>query len=613
MSLAQEMSQFDDSKPLLELSKPQQRHECDIHTDHEDPTTSVQVITETGSTTSTSTESITDASNFNQDGNPLSANNYLKPLKGFLKVKSKFRNQKCCLWSSKAALMILTWNLIVSVGFLSRVDPSWYAIAHSIIISLHVYYASVIKGLTYGFIAFLAIFYPLAGLLADRKWGRHKTVLNSLSLIFWCSILIILLGVFMTIGFIPYMVHTPGPLNTFQTVATTVLCIALGLPMFFGVMFILFSLLAFNANILHFGIDQFHDRAKPNAVVMYIHWYVWTLYFGELVARLSLVFDNFLLADLLFFLPILLAVIFLGITLCILKCKPNLFLIETLLRNHHSTSESEEELGALHDEQTQQLERPFITSKVGDVKIFLGILSVLLTVGPIFSADVAFNDFLPGLVYDLELIDNVTYLENGLYTINRFFHSSCFTPLIIVVFIPLYLCFLRPFICNYIPGPFKRIGLGMIVLCVSGICTLVMGLFGPKYCNNKSIDISQSEGCINSITSYFTLSSHFALIPQGLNAFGYMFLYIALFEFICSQSPSSMKGYLMGIFFAIRSIFSSLGVHVIYIPMITYCHSQEQKFPYCGFTYYLVNIITALTGIMLFTFVVRKYKYRQRN
>ena len=48
------------------------------------------------------------------------------------------------------------------------------------------------------------------------------------------------------------------------------------------------------------------------------------------------------------------------------------------------------------------------------------------------------------------------------------------TPLLIVVLIPLYLCPLRPFIHNHIPGMLKRIGLGMIFILLSTMCTSVM-------------------------------------------------------------------------------------------------------------------------------------------
>ena len=43
-------------------------------------------------------------------------------------VRSKFKNHRCCLWSSRAVVLILVWNLIISTGFKSFFDPSLYAV-----------------------------------------------------------------------------------------------------------------------------------------------------------------------------------------------------------------------------------------------------------------------------------------------------------------------------------------------------------------------------------------------------------------------------------------------------------------------------------------------------
>ena len=91
---------------------------------------------------------------------------------------------------------------------------------------------------------------------------------------------------------------------------------------------------------------------------------------------------------------------------------------------------------------------------------------LLLTTGPTFAADIAVNTILPSLV---------TNPESDTYNI---YGSGCLTPLMIVVTIPLYLCLLQPFIHDYIPGILKRMGLGMVLLLISGLCTLLMGILG---------------------------------------------------------------------------------------------------------------------------------------
>ena len=123
-----------------------------------------------------------------------------------------------------------------------------------------------------------------------------------------------------------------------------------------------------------------------------------------------------------------------------------------------------------------------------------------------------------------------------------------------------------------------RIGLGMILFLLSGLCTLPMVWVGHDQCNSN---------CSTWIYTSINISPHFIIIQNCLNAVGYMLLYIGTYEFICAQSPHAMKGLLIGTFFAIKGVFQLFGVVVIYTPMTTLCNDSQRKFPICGFVYYL--------------------------
>ena len=155
----------------------------------------------------------------------------------------------------------------------------------------------------------------------------------------------------------------------------------------------------------------------------------------------------------------------------------------------------------------------------------------------------------------------------------------------VVIFIPLYLFLLRPFIHDYVPGMLKRMGLGMIMFALSGLCTLLMGSIGHICHSNNNIPCSA--------TKYFKISPHFLIIQSSLNALGYMLFNIAAFEFICTQSPHSMKGLLIGTLFAIKGVFQLIGVVAIYTPVVASC-KLISNFPVCGFIYYLINVVIAL-------------------
>ena len=92
-----------------------------------------------------------------------------------------------------------------------------------------------------------------------------------------------------------------------------------------------------------------------------------------------------------------------------------------------------------------------------------------------------------------------------------------------------------------------------------------------------------------------------------------MLYHIALFEFICAQSPHSMKGLLIGVYFAIKGIFQLLGLVVLYISTVCVSCVSDQKFPTCGFIYYLINTVILLIGMVAFIIVAWRYEYRERD
>ena len=84
----------------------------------------------------------------------------------------------------------------------------------------------------------------------------------------------------------------------------------------------------------------------------------------------------------------------------------------------------------------------------------------------------------------------------------------------------------------------------------------------------------------------------------------------ATLEFISAQSPQSMKGLLIGLFFAIRDLFQFLN-SIITVPFSL--KLENPPVTNCGFVYFLFTCVVGLIGLILFTVAVKKYKYRVRN
>ncbi len=88
---------------------------------------------------------------------------------------------------------------------------------------------------------------------------------------------------------------------------------------------------------------------------------------------------------------------------------------------------------------------------------------------------------------------------------------------------------------------------------------------------------------------------------------------ITVLEFISAQSPHTMKGLLLGVFYAFKGLFITLG------SVATFPFAQERLWGdqhgmfSCGFYYYLSNSVFGVLGLVVFMLAARWYRYRERD
>ena len=543
----------------------------------------------------------------------------------------KFKCKKRCCIQSKAALLILCWNLLLTLFITAFLDPNFFISLGDYEPDLTVILAPII----FSSLAFLYLFYPLAGCLADIRCGRYKTTIRSLWLIFVSGILLLLLAAIAIVLLsrniygkyshsVLYELIAP-PFLIFFLICLSALLVTL-----------CFSYISFSANIIQFGMDQLHDSPSEDSV-FFIHWFVFTSYAGSAVFKIM--YTGTFTVDALDSIPyyslssiitislVTVNVIFLGVSLCVARRKRQWFMIDSGSRNpyklvykvikfaaQHKTpirrsafTYCEDELPSRMDLGKEKYGGPFTTEQVEDIKAFLGILRLLVTIGPVFTTDIAINSMLPAMSLHLEH-NTSSYNQFYLY----FSGFNGFPDVTITILIPIYIYLLRPFIYRYIPGMLKRIGLGMTLLLLSSISTLLIDTIGHLHRSNKFCFLSTDY------SSYHTdkidglnINVQFLSFPYILNALGYTFFYIASYEFICAQSPHAMKGLLIGMFFTVKGVFQLIGATVVLIPFISW--DFNTSFPSCGFVYYLINILVGLIGLVAYTWVARRYQYRQRD
>ena len=343
----------------------------------------------------------------------------------------------------------------------------------------------------------------------------------------------------------------------------------------------------------------------------------------------------------------LLVIILLIVTLCVAHRRRRWFLIEpgrvnpyklvsrvTKFSSQHKIPVNrsaftycEDELPLGPDLGKNKYGGPFTTEEVEDVKAFYGILKVLFSFGTVFFLDFIANSMLPVFAdhndlyygeYDSFSIGNISYKYFSPSGYNEtlghhiLISKGLLSPLLIVVCIPLYLFFIRPFMSRYVPGMLKRMGLGMLLVLLSLIATFAMDTaFHDKnkeaFCMFSDLIVSLAPSSPN---SHFQITTYL-IVQHTLSAVSNMLIYIGVFEFICSQSPTSMKGLLIGLVYAIKGLFQLIAA-LVTIPFYAPWNGKS-TFPSCGFYFYLMGLVVGVPSLLVYVWVARKYKNRVRD
>ena len=526
-------------------------------------------------------------------------------------VLSKYH--KYIFISSKAAIVLLFWNLAINLTYGLFFIPSGY-------LQILNHAASEITSIM---IALTLLFSPLAGFLADVKLGRYNIAIFSLYLMLTGALCV----------FIVICTIVAGKANILYAV--------IFISLFCFLYFIGYS--CYNANILQFGTDQLRDAPSQDSV-LFLHWYYWLSLVGISIAQSvaviipdgHLIIINFeksifvidKLRFSLFGLILILTVVILVISLCVTHFKQRWFLIEAGRSNPYrlvyrvikfawehkipiyrsAFTYCEDELPSRMDLGKCKYGGPFTTEQVEDVKAFLGILKVLFSIGPMFYLDSIATSSL--IYHDYLRKEDMSHTNLTHPVQSALLFNGWLPSILIVVSLPIYICLIRPFVFYHIPGMFKRIGMASALLCVSFLCFFIMDITSLNQTTGVNVYSSckVSENDTSNGLVFPPLNIHYVL-QCILLALLHMLMYISVWEFICSQSPHSMKGLVFGVFYFIGGLFQCIGIcfHILF--------SLEWKFSFisCGSGFYLVNFLIAVITFFVYVWVSRRYRYRVRD
>ncbi len=385
-------------------------------------------------------------------------------------------------------------------------------------------------------------------------------------------------------------------------------------------------------------MDQLRDAPSQDLVV-FLHWYFWSYYCSTFTTQgvYAAITYHYPSHDhttrmLAVTSMIVLSIVILAISLSIADFKQRWFIVEPggnnpyklvykVIRfawlhkipvNRSAFTYCEDELPSMLDLGKSKYGGPFTTEQVEDVKVFLGILKVLLSIGPIFFMHMTVTFVVLRHAHKGSSLHGRALVEHMLLD------SGLLSTALIIVFLPLYLCILRPFISYHIPGMLKRIGIGFILLCISLVLVVVMRPFTHdkifvhghppdelKVCaNNQVFNSSTSD-----VPNHFSLKVIHLTAQHTLSALFKMLVYISIWEFICCQSPHSIKGLIFGVFYAIQGLFRSLAVTLSLLFRYFWTNSSFD----CAIIFLLVNIVIGIVAFLVYVCVAKRYKYRMRD
>ena len=202
----------------------------------------------------------------------------------------------------------------------------------------------------------------------------------------------------------------------------------------------------------------------------------------------------------------------------------------------------------------------------------------------------------------------------GLACSDKYIYTNMVYTMTYTICIPVFEFFIYPIFRRYVPRINVRIGLGMAVM-LFGYCLM---LTTDVYAHWKTEVI---RGSFNDKTCIFynvhtpvNLSPYFLFPVIIIVTIGELLLFIAAYEFVCAQSPYSMRGLLIGIFYLNHGVFTAVMAIVMMAFALAFKnHTSNSVSLSCGSSYLVAVIGIGVVGLVVYIVVAKWYTKRQRG
>ena len=463
--------------------------------------------------------------------------------------------------------------------------------------------------------AIIALFYPLAGWLADVRFGRYKFI----------KITLAILWVTMVVSVLNEIVNELGYLNslseTIQIVKYFVIVVALG---------------GFQANIVQLGIDQLFD-ASSREIVSYISWYIWVFFLSNTIFHIvqSCLCEEYKsIVEILVLFSVSVALLFDYVFCKTLIKEPSSYnplklIYEVLLyakrtkypRLRSAFTYWEDKRYSRIDLAKSKYGGPFTTEQVEDVKTFFRMVVIIFILSLLMSSVFVLTTVTLRLMlhyrdmdYESECSFTNHYWKNcsNRMFIERFGYS------VMVLGIPVFELIISPFCTRVVVfcTIAKKMIAGAVILIASNVSLLVLEIASHTY--TQRVAPKMSIPCLflassSDVLANRTLSVGYVwlLVPNMMDGLALYVVVKAAIEFLCAQSPYPMKGLLIGITYAMSGL-SILLAGILKQPirqLFKHSHSAYS----CGMWYFSSTLLLSIFSLAVIVVLIRWYSRRRRD
>ena len=509
------------------------------------------------------------------------------------------------------------------------------------------------KAIASSALGILYILYPLIGLLADIKLTRYRMICLSCWVIFVSNLLL-------SIWIFSFAMHY-DKLNYYSPLTKTLF---IGSIVFFasGVL----GKGMFESTVIQFGTDQMIDASSAQ-LSTFIYWYYWSLYVGNICvdvisAVIISMFTQCYLSvedffDGVYHIVGLWVFIIVAILQSFLSCVALLLLYLNKFKNylniepvgvnpvkqiievlkyayHHKYPVRRSALSYYLNTYPSRIDfgkvqygGPFTNEEVEGTKTVLRLLVLLLSLFGFHLSSDGFST--TSHLLSKSCPSSVTLL---LLVAN----PSLISDVITLVGIPVFHLFIKSSLGKYFPNMLKRMWFGLLLLCFHELSSLIINsqviytkLCDPVLSAFNIFQISPLSVCYFSLipfsnntewnnttdcvtlcpSSLYTMDSTlmWLLVPHILHGFGYMLVFVSVLEFICAQAPFRLKGFMIGIWYAMFFI------KCLLLNMIEFSITSFYKEDRAWIIYESIKIGIIGLSLIIFGISCQWYHYRERD